>query len=106
MRHLISQSEEDGREAEDEALASGVKDLQRLDLAGCCSGEKEDEDGAVMCLFCRYTSHGSLAHSQVCTHMTAQHCFDLSDVVSGLPFYTQVKLINYIRWKVCHNTIQ
>ncbi|KAK3884363.1 hypothetical protein Pcinc_011374 [Petrolisthes cinctipes] len=72
-----------------------------LGIRECSDGErdKEQQDGAIMCLFCRYTSHGSLAHGQVCTHMTTQHCFDLTEVFNGLPFYTQVKLINYIRWK-------
>ncbi|KAK4320956.1 hypothetical protein Pmani_008210 [Petrolisthes manimaculis] len=73
-----------------------------LGILECSDGERDDDeqqDGAIMCLFCRYTSHGSLAHGQVCTHMTTQHCFDLTQVFNGLPFYTQVKLVNYIRWK-------
>lgn len=62
--------------------------------------ENGEVDGAAMCLFCRYTASGDSAHVQVYSHMQALHCFDFTEVVSGLSFYSQVKLINYIRWKV------
>nr|XP_045618052.1 zinc finger protein 277-like isoform X1 [Procambarus clarkii] len=55
--------------------------------------------GAVMCLFCRYTASGDYAHTQVYSHMRALHCFDFTEVMSDLSFYSQVKLINYIRYK-------
>lgn len=55
--------------------------------------------GAVMCLFCCYTASGDYAHIQVYNHMQALHCFDFTEVMQDLSFYSQVKLINYIRFK-------
>lgn len=65
----------------------------------------EDKEGdlVVKCLFCCYTVPGERAHLQVYSHMCTLHCFDFPEVVSGLSYYTQVKLVNYMRRKV--NTI-
>lgn len=65
--------------------------------------EDKEDDLVVKCLFCCYTVPGERAHLQVYSHMRTLHCFDFPEVVSGLSFYTQVKLVNYMRRKV--NTI-
>lgn len=62
--------------------------------------EDKEVDLVVTCLFCCYTVSGERAHMLVYAHMSILHCFDFPEVVSGLSYYTQVKLINYIRRKV------
>lgn len=62
--------------------------------------EEKELDIPVMCLFCRYTVSGEESHTQICGHMQEFHSFDFTGVMSGLPFYSQVKLINFMRWKV------
>lgn len=62
--------------------------------------EDKEDDLVVKCLFCCYTVPGERAHLQVYSHMRTLHCFDFPEVVSGLSFYTQVKLVNYMRRKV------
>lgn len=68
--------------------------------------EDKEDDLVVKCLFCCYTVPGERAHLQVYSHMRTLHCFDFPEVVSGLSFYTQVKLVNYMRRKAaqseCH----
>ena len=62
--------------------------------------EDREVDLVVTCLFCCYTVPGERAHLQVYAHMRTLHCFDFPEVVSHLSYYTQVKLINYMRRKV------
>ncbi|XP_045115467.1 zinc finger protein 277-like [Portunus trituberculatus] len=68
--------------------------------------EDKEVDLVVTCLFCGYTVPGERAHMLVYAHMSILHCFDFPEVVSGLSYYTQVKLINFIRRKTaqkeCH----
>ena len=60
---------------------------------------ENDADTIAMCLFCHYTAIGEYPHTLIYNHMRILHCFDFLEVVNGLPFYNQVKLINYIRYK-------
>ncbi|KAG0724699.1 Zinc finger protein 277 [Chionoecetes opilio] len=65
--------------------------------------EDKDVELVVKCLFCRYTMLGEHAHLQVYAHMRVLHCFDFPEVVRGLSYYTQVKLVNYMRRKTARS---
>lgn len=65
--------------------------------------EEKELDIPVMCLFCHYTVSGEESHTQICGHMQEFHSFDFTDVMGSLPFYSQVKLINFMRWKTAKN---
>ncbi|XP_066956636.1 zinc finger protein 277 [Macrobrachium rosenbergii] len=62
-----------------------------------------DMDAVAMCLFCPYSAVGEYPHTLIYNHMRVLHCFDFMEVVNGQPFYNQVKLINYIRWRTARS---
>lgn len=53
-----------------------------------------DEEIAIVCLFCRFSS-GKI--DAVKDHMKQTHLFDFDDVVEKLNFYQRVKMVNFIR---------